>query len=58
MPAITINRIPAKLSKEIKRIYGSRSRFAETALAEKLTRDGRVDLAAMLQKKPATPDGN
>lgn len=51
MPAITINRVSAKLSKEIKRIYGSRSRFAETALAEKLTRDGRDDLAKLLTKR-------
>jgi hypothetical protein len=58
MPTITINRIPAKVSKELKSKFGSRSGYARTALAEKLTRDGRADLAALLQKKPASPASN
>lgn len=59
MTAITINRIPAKLSKELKRFAGSRSGYARKALAEQLTRDGRSDLAAMLKKAaPDTPSSN
>jgi len=54
MPAITINRIPAKVSKGIKAHHKSRSGYARTALVEKLTRDGRGDLAALLQKKHAS----
>lgn len=57
MTAITINRIPARLSKELKRFAGSRSAYARQALAEKLTREGREDLAALL-KAPPTPSSN
>lgn len=59
MTAITINRIPAKLSKELKRFTGSRSGYARKALAEKLIRDGRADLAGLLTKAaPATTSDN
>ena len=54
MPTITLNRVPAPVAKEIKRISGSRSAYVRAALAEKLSRDGRADLAKLLQKK-ATP---
>ena len=50
MPAITINRIPAKVLKEIKRLGGNRSGYARKALAAQLTTDGRADLAKMLEK--------
>jgi len=50
MTAITINRIPAKLSKELKRMAGSRSGYARKALAAALTKDGRPDLAKLIEK--------
>jgi len=58
MPTITINRIPAKVSKELKSKFGSRSGYARKALVNQLILDGRSDLAALLQKKPATPASN
>jgi hypothetical protein len=57
MTAITINRIPTKVSKELKRLAGSRSGYARKALAAALRSDGRDDLARMLEK-PATPSLN
>ena len=53
MPTITINRIPAKLSKELKRQFGSRSGYARKALANQLAADGRADLAKLIEKPAA-----
>ncbi len=57
MTAITINRIPPKVSKELKRFAGSRSSYARKALAAALTKDGRADLAKLLEK-PASLASN
>jgi hypothetical protein len=57
MTAITINRIPPKVSRELKRIAGSRSGYARKALAASLRADGRDDLAKMLEK-PTTAASN
>jgi hypothetical protein len=57
MTAITINRIPPKVSRELKRFAGSRSGYARKALAAALRSDGRNDLARMLEK-PATAASN
>jgi hypothetical protein len=62
MTAITINRVPDRFSKELKRFAGSRSNYARKALAAALKSDGRGDLADMLEKhrpkSPATPASN
>jgi hypothetical protein len=62
MTAITINRVPDKFSKELKRFAGSRSNYARKALAAALNKDGRGDLAEMLEKHcpkpPATAASN
>jgi len=50
MPAITINQLPAKVFREIKIMAGNRSGYARKALANQLARDGRDDLAKLLQK--------
>jgi hypothetical protein len=50
MPAITINRVPLKVWKDIKTFAGSRSRYAQKALAAQLATDGRADLAKLLTK--------